>query len=101
MLSLEARRWRPGGGRGGFNSVSASDLSLSPAEVAVTKASGVGKNSFDNRRGRRDGGEVVGRCGDVVGCFGGLGGPRTGRAESGGGGGGGAATGSTVGRMAE
>ena len=87
--------------------MSALGVSRSAAEVAaaVMKGSDAGKNSFDNRRGRRSGGEEVGRCG----FDGGLGGPRAGRAgragraesRGAGGGAGAAATGSTVGRMAE
>jgi hypothetical protein len=71
-------------------------MPLAAAELAVPKGSDSGKNSFDNRRGRRSGGEEVGRFG----CDAGLGGTRADWAESGGAGAT-ASTGSTVGRMAE
>ena len=85
------------GGRGGFGSPSLG-VPLAAAELAVPKGPDSGKNSFDNRRGRRSGGEELGRFG----CDAGLGGgTRADRAESGVPGAATACSGSTVGRMAE
>ena len=50
------------GGRGGFGSPSLG-VPLAAAELAVPKGPDSGKNSFDNRRGRRSGGEELGRFG--------------------------------------
>ena len=90
------------GGRAGFGSpslgVPLAAAELAVPELAVPKGPDSGKNSFDNRRGRRSGGEELGRFG----CDAGLGGgTRADRAESGVPGAATACSGSTVGRMAE